>query len=260
MSLREYHRPTDRESAAYLLSRTHTTTRPIFLGPRPVALDEQTWEAAVDLSRLGLAFIKRVADGGFRIGALTPLQDIVTSPDLQQYAGGLLSRGARFAGHLGMRNVSNLGGVLTTVGGAPELRLALLVLDYQPVSAEGFITELRLPAQTLVTSLERVARTPLDEAIVAVAVGLQPRDSVIAQARLAVSGISKYPIRVEAAEAILTAQKPTPNLIDKVAAAVVSAADPDYSDYRGSAEYRREIAAVLTRRAVETAWQQEDKE
>jgi CO/xanthine dehydrogenase FAD-binding subunit len=89
---------------------------------------------------------------------------------------------------------------------------------------------------------------------------LHREDNFITQARLAVSGISESPIRVEAAEAILAAQTLTPNLIDTVTAAVVSAADPDYSDYRGSAEYRRQIASVLTRRAVETAWQQERNE
>lgn len=257
MSLREYHRPTDPESAASLLRRRHTTTRPIFLGPRPAALHEHTWEAAVDLSSLGLVFIKRDADDGFRIGALTPLQDIVTAPDLKQYAGGLLSHGARFAAHLGLRNASNLGGVLTTAEGAPEIRLALLVLAAETMSADGFITEVRLPAQTLLTSLQRVARTPLDEAIVAVAIGLQREDNVVARARLAVSGISHTPVRLKSAEGILASQAPTPNLIDKVAAAVVRAADPTYSDYRGSAEYRREMAAVLTRRAVEMAWQGE---
>ena len=134
------------------------------------------------------------------------------------------------------------------------------MLAAETMYADGFITEVRLPAQTLLTSLQRVARTPLDEAIVAVAIGLHREDNFITQARLAVSGISESPIRVEAAEAILAAQTLTPNLIDTVTAAVVSAADPDYSDYRGSAEYRRQIASVLTRRAVETAWQQERNE
>lgn len=260
MSLREYHRPTDPESAGSLLRRKHTITRPIFLGPRPVALYKQEWEAAVDLSGLGLIFIKPDPDDGIRIGALTPLQDVVTAQDLQDYACGLLPCGARLAAHLGLRNAANLAGVLSTVDGAPEIRVALMVLAAQTIYTDGFITEIHLPAQTLLTSLQRVARTPMDEAIVAVAVGLKREDNVVARARIAVSGIGPIPVRLKAAEGILASQTLTPTLIDTVSAAAMTAADPAYSDYRGSAEYRREMAGVLTRRAVETAWQREGNE
>ena len=255
MSLHEYHRPTDPESTSALLRSGEADARPIYVSPRPTALHEQNWEAAVDLSRLGLDFIQQDAEGGFRIGALTSLQDIVAAPDLQQYAGGLLPRAARLAAHLGLRNTANLGGVLTTVEGAPEVRLALMVLEAETVSADGFVTQVRLPARTLLTSLQRVARTPLDEAIVAVAIGLQPEDGVVTRARLAVSGIGQSPMQVEAAEAMLQSQVLTSELIDNVAASIMDSADPDYCDYRGSAEYRREMAGVLARRAMATAWQ-----
>lgn len=258
MSLHEYHRPTNREATSALLRRAEVTTLPIYLGPRPTALHERNWDSAVDLSRLGIDFIKEDADGRIRIGSLASLQDIVTAPHLQEYAGGLLPCAARVAAGLGLRNAANLGGVLTTTLGAPELRLALLVLEAETVSAEGFITEVILPAQNLVTSLERVARTPMDEAIVAVAVGLQLGDGIIAQARLAVSGIGNYPMRVEAAESMLTSQVLTSKLTDAIATATLHAADPAYHDYRGSAEYRREMASVLTRRALETAWRQQE--
>lgn len=259
MSLHEYHRPTEHKKAAALLRRKEPTTLPIYLGPRPTALHERNWDSAVDLSRLGIDFIKQDVDGGIRIGSLAPLQDIVTSPHLQEYAGGLLPRAAGMAAHLGLRNAANMGGVLTTTFGAPELRLALLVVEAETISAEGFITEVILPAQELVTSLERVARTPMDEAIVAVAVGLQLGDGIIAHAKLAVSGIGIHPIRIEEAETMLTSQALTPKLTDAIATITLHAADPAYQDYRGSSEYRREMAYVLMRRAVETAWQQQER-
>jgi carbon-monoxide dehydrogenase medium subunit len=237
------------------LRSEETDAWPIYVSPRPTALHEQNWEAAADLRRLGFDFIQRDPEGGFRIGALTSLQDIVAAPDLQQYAGGLLPRATRLAAHLGLRNTANLGGVLTTAEGAPEVRLALMVLEAETVSADGFVTQVRLPAQTLLTSLQRVARTPLDEPIVAVAVGLQAGDGVVARARCAVSGIGQNPMQVETAEAILQSQALTSELIDKVAASVMDSADPSYCDYRGSAEYRREMAGILARRAVVAAWQ-----
>ena len=259
MALREYHRPKEPKSASQLLRRTQPITIAIYLSPRPSALHNRKWEAAVDLSNLGLDRIQTESDGSVRNGVLTPLQDIVDAQHLKQYAGGLLPKCAHIAGHLGLRNVANIGGVLTTEKGAPELRLALLALDARHISTDGFITELRLPAQTLLTSLHRVARTPLDEAIVAVAVALRREDNIVTQARVTVSGISSTPVRIETSEEILTSQALTPSLIDKAAAATVSAADHTYDDYRGSSEYRREMACLLTRRAVETAWQREFK-
>ena len=85
MALREYHRPKDPKSAADLLHRTQPTTRAFYLSPRPIALHKRNWEAAVDLSNLELDLIQTESDGGFRIGVLTPLQNIVEAPHLKTY-------------------------------------------------------------------------------------------------------------------------------------------------------------------------------
>ncbi|HAJ35148.1 MAG TPA: hypothetical protein DCL15_05595, partial [Chloroflexi bacterium] len=92
-------------------------------------------------------------------------------------------------------------------------------------------------------ALARVARTPLDQAIVAAV-------SVVAgqTARVAVAGASPLPFVVETtvdgAPAVVT---------DRLAAMVTSQTAP-VGDYRGSADYRRQMADVLARRAVAAAF------
>jgi len=88
-----------------------------------------------------------------------------------------------------------------------------------------------------------VARTPLDQAIVA-AVGAVVGQTV----RVAVAGASPLPFVVETTVDDLPA-----TVIDRLAAAVTRQTAP-VADYRGSADYRRKMADVLARRALEAAF------
>ena len=49
----------------------------------------------------------------------------------------------------------------------------------------------------------------------------------------------------------------TPELLRTASEAVMSEVEP-VGDFRGSAEYRREMAGVLARRALEAAWKRAD--
>jgi CO/xanthine dehydrogenase FAD-binding subunit len=60
--------------------------------------------------------------------------------------------------------------------------------------------------------------------------------------------------RATAAEAMLSGQALTPELIDAAARQAVDDVDP-IDDIRASAEYRRHCVHVLTRRLVTQAWQ-----
>jgi carbon-monoxide dehydrogenase medium subunit len=59
-------------------------------------------------------------------------------------------------------------------------------------------------------------------------------------------------VRATAAEERLTGQPISPQLIDEAAELAVSAASP-ISDQRGSAEFRKHLVRVLTRRSLATA-------
>ena len=74
---------------------------------------------------------------------------------------------------------------------------------------------------------------------------------------LAVCGlgcVASTPVRAKEAEALVRGQRFTPELAREAGAAAQQVTDP-ISDVRGSAEYKRAMAAVFVRRALEQAWQ-----
>lgn len=244
---RQIHRPATPAEAAALLQQPGTA--PLELGPR-VALDPYAnAETVVDLSQLSLDYI-RADEDAIRIGPLTPLQALVESEVIRAHAGGLLARAAQIVAHLGLRHIATIGAAWRATDGPPEVRLALLVLDAAATS-DSPLAELILPRRPgLRAALERIARTPRDEAIVAAAVSLTVREGVCREARVALAGACPQPRRFVEVEAVLEGQAPTANVLQRAAEAAVAHADPA-ADYRGGAEYRRAMAGVLVRRAVE---------
>jgi len=109
----------------------------------------------------------------------------------------------------------------------------------------------RLPAH-VGGALERVARAPRDEAIVAAAALVEAVDGVCHQVRLALAGAGK-PQRMASAEHILEGRPLNNTWLQKAVATVEAEVNP-VSDFRGSAEYRRAMAGVLARRVLEGAW------
>jgi len=210
--------------------------------------------SVIDLSRLNLDKIS-IEDGGLRIGGQVCLQDVIEAPTLQNLADSILPQACSFAAHLGLRNLSTLGGVLLNQGGSPEIILALLALDanvvivntsmttmplseYQPKDGDVVVEiTVKLRDENCGGSLVRVSRTPLDEAIVAVA-ACKESDNL----RVIVSGANPDYILIST-NADMT--------IDQVAELVLNKAQP-IADYRGSAEYRRAMAGVLAKRALQT--------
>jgi CO/xanthine dehydrogenase FAD-binding subunit len=265
---REYHRPTDWAHVLALLRRKHVRTAALTMGPR-VAVDPwREVEALVDLSRLDLAYI-REEEGLIRIGALTPLQDLVESAELQSVANGLLSEAAQYTAHYGLRQLATVGGALTAREGPPEVRLALLALaakiviqgvERYDIPLSGW--EQLLPGEILIevnfdappaqtgAALARVARTPRDEAIVAVAVVIEAEHGAPRRVRARVGPHPWQGVTVER----MPESQATPTEVLQTALQAIETEMSAHSDFRGSAEYRQEITVVLARRALEEAW------
>jgi aerobic carbon-monoxide dehydrogenase medium subunit len=72
----------------------------------------------------------------------------------------------------------------------------------------------------------------------------------IASARITLASVAPVPLRANKAEARLVGEQPTAALLAEAAQIAAGEAKP-ISDTRASADYRRELVAVLTRRALD---------
>ncbi|MEE8472759.1 MAG: xanthine dehydrogenase family protein subunit M [Dehalococcoidia bacterium] len=94
-------------------------------------------------------------------------------------------------------------------------------------------------------------REEMDIALVGVAVllAVEPDTGRCLEARIALGAVAPTPIRVRDAETVLQGRKITERLLDRAADLAAGAATP-ITDIRASAEYRREMVKVLTRRGL----------
>jgi CO/xanthine dehydrogenase FAD-binding subunit len=258
--IREYQRAPAVEHALMLLERETIETAPLI--PRPRMPDDGFPSAAavVDLQELSWDYISR-EPAVLHIGGNTRLQTLAENAAIRSLASGVIAEAATLAAPRTLRNLATLAGALDGVAdGPPELMLALLALDaqitvqgaaasslalcdYKP-SSKTLLVEVAIDVSADASAgLGRVARSPLDQAIVA-AVG-----AVVGQvARVTVAGASPLPFVVEAAVDDAPAA-----VVDRLVAAVTNRAAP-VADYRGSVAYRRKMADALARRALEAAF------
>lgn len=235
--------------------------------------------ALLDVNRLpDLAYV-RAWDGGIAIGALTRDSQLEHSPEAAARLP-MLVEASRLVGHPAIRNRSTVGGSVAHADPAAELPAALLALDAQVVARgprgerviavadffQGYLqtaldpdellVELRvpgLPAGAGSTFVE-FARREGDYAIAGVAAAVAlAGDGTIADARLALCAVGPTALRASAAEALLRGQRPGPEAWAAAAEAVQAAIVEPPSDLHGSADYRRHLAGVLTRRALAAA-------
>jgi probable selenate reductase FAD-binding subunit len=276
LNIHEYHRPDQLETALALLSRPGVRTVALAGGTQLIGSPAAEVEAVVDLQDLGLDYIRADADT-LRLGAMTRLQELIDSPLVQALAGGLVSRTAHSTTSSILRHQATLGGTLIAAAGRADLVPVLLALDAEVVIctpgerhlnlyefcrapqaalAGGLLIEvrIRIPLVTTGAAYHKIGRTPGDQAIVGVAARLTASDGRCSQARLAACGVGPMPIRLTDAEALLEDQTIEDAIITAAAEAAWATVAP-ISDFRASADYRREMVAVLVTRAVRDAWQ-----
>jgi CO/xanthine dehydrogenase FAD-binding subunit len=142
-----------------------------------------------------------------------------------------------------------LGAVVSIKGddGVEEVGLEALVER----QGKGDVEALHVPRRAgVVWGEARVARTPSDDPIVAALAVVESSDGVVEGARVALTGVSSRPVWLSNAPRALLGQALDPDRIAAVASAVGEEVQPE-GDYLGSAGYRRAMAKVVTRRALE---------
>ncbi len=249
----EYHRPQTLEEALALLGRAEPRTLPLgggaFLNAaqRPKTLPQED-VAVVDLQALGLDAI--TPRGNFAdLGATARLQDLLQA-DLPQ----ALKDAAALETTYTRRHLQTVAGTLVAADGMSPFATAMMALDavllLQPDDEKlplgelypfrfdhlqgKLITKVTVPTQAKL-AVETVAPSPLSRPLVVVAVAQWPSG----RTRVVLGGWGDAPhLAMDGPEATGAEE-----------AARNAAHDAD--DYRASAEYRREVAAVLVRRALQ---------
>ena len=277
----EYARPASRADALEILSQHGDDAKVLAGGQSLVPLMNfrlSRPRVIVDVNGLAdLAYLRPV-DGGLAIGAMTR-QRVLEKSDVARDRAPLLWEATPWIGHLPIRTRGTVGGSVVHADPAAEYPVALVALDAEltlertggrrQVSAHDFfqtylttdiaptelLTEIRVPALPGPTGVAftELARRHGDFAIVAAAAAVTlDAGGAVAAARVALGGVGPTPIRARAAEQALTGQRPTKALLAEAAATVPALTDPP-DDIHASAEYRREMSAVFTRRALTQA-------
>jgi len=149
-----------------------------------------------------------------------------------------------------------MGATVTLEGddGSDEVPLNALITK----DKKGDVAALHIPSLGASTywGEAHVGRTPSDGPIVAVFAVLAMNGEVVETARLAMTGVWSEAVRVAEAADALVGKPLSRDWIADVAAAVEDEVEP-VGDYLGSEAYRRAMAGVLTRRALEACLEQE---
>lgn len=124
------------------------------------------------------------------------------------------------------------------------------------LAEDEILTSVRLPLLPANTrfGFYEFSRRAGDYALAMSLVTYELVDGVIAAPRIGIGGVEGAPRRMAEAEQVLLGQAPSLDLFRAAAAAVANAADP-MSDMQASADFRRDLAGTVVRRALERSFQ-----
>ncbi len=236
-------------------------------------------EQAVDLKRIDRLVDLRLEGDTWVIGAAVPAVRLTEEEQLAAELPGLVESAA-LIGSDQIQSRASLGGNLCNASPAADSVPAMVVDEGRAVIAgpggmrtvpvasvvtgpgqtslaEGeFVVEFefdRPPARTSDAYLRFIPRTEMDIAVVGAGVRLSLDDSGrCTAAAVALGAVAPTVVRVPDAEEALAGRALTEEVLAKAAAASEAACNP-IDDKRGTKEYRRRVAGVLTVRALKLA-------
>src|ERR1700690_1032601 len=235
-------------------------------------------EMIVDISRLRELKNIAIADDGLHIGALATSAEIMGSPIISGMFPALIDA-AHSIGAVQTRNLGTLGGNLVTCVPSMDSGPALIALDASVTvaSTEG---QRRMPLADLFVGPRKTSLKPGDllvhivipkenlgkptafekfglrkgQALALVNVGASfwvERDKFVAP-RIALGAVAPTVTRAPKAEAYLDGRKISAEAMAEAGRIASTEAKP-ISDFRASADYRRDLVVVLVKRALANA-------
>ncbi|MFH1758224.1 MAG: xanthine dehydrogenase family protein subunit M [Pseudomonadota bacterium] len=220
-------------------------------------------------------------ESGLRIGALTTIHRMETSPLLREKFG-VIAQAASSLGSYQIRCRATLGGNLCNASPAADMIPCFISLGAKAEIAgpkrerflplEDFfaapgrthlrpgeiLTAVQVPQLSELTGThyaKHSIRKAMDLAVVGVAVALSfdlGRERC-SDAKIALGAVGPIPFRATRAESCLRSQRMDEELISQAALLASEEAQP-ISDIRASGEYRKEMVRVVTHRALKQAW------
>ena len=232
-------------------------------------------QVLVDISRVpDLAGIGE-RDGKVVIGAGTVHHQVATSALLLQKCPAVADCAATI-GDPQVRNRGTIGGSLAHSDPSADMPAVMVALDaeihlrgpkgWRVVKAPAFFKDLftvDLAADEIMVSVQfapvrsaayaKLHQRASHYAIVGVAAALDVRDGVVASARVGLTGASSHATRLANVEAALAGQPLSAATIDRAAGLAGESLGGVNADIHASAEYRRAMVPVFTRRALTAA-------
>lgn len=278
----DYHVPENTADAIALLARYGETAMIVAGGTFVHGLEVRgvldEIEALIDIGRLGLGGIESTPDG-LSIGATTVFAELEADSTVNsESALGAIVDALTYP-PAQIKNIGTVAGCLAASAPLYDLPAALLALDgiahvsggsgQREIPLNGFftglfenalnnddiITAIRLPqaAPGTASAFLKLETNANDLAILNVAVRITRDGESCKDVRIVVGGgVGETYVRAASAEAALEGAPADGASFAAAAAAVGNDIDP-VDDHRGSSDYRRHIAKVYTRRALETA-------
>jgi carbon-monoxide dehydrogenase medium subunit len=277
----QYHAPKSLEDALRLLARHGDEARLLAGGHSLLPLMKLRLAAprfVIDLGRIpGLSYV-REEGGRIVLGAMTTHAEVEASELLRQKCP-LLAETAAEIGDVQVRNFGTLGGSLAHADPAADYPAAVLALDAEIVATSSagarvipateffvdllatqlrageILTEMRVPVQPARTGAAYLKlRQPASGfavvgAAARITVGKSGKVTAVA---IGLTGLAAKAVRARSAEQVLAGKKLSPKLVEEAVRRVAEGVEA-LADLHASAEYRREMATVFTRRALERA-------
>lgn len=277
----EYHEPPGMEEARRLMGDLGETARPLAGGTDLLVHMKKRVLSPEHLVSLGrIEELHRMGPSGdaFRIGACMTAAELAELDEIRRQYPALADGASRLGSPL-IRNLATLAGNLVSARPAADLPPPLMAYGAR-VNLVGPSGERTVPLEDffegpgvtvaaadellesvfLETPPERSGagylklgvRQTLEISIVNVAAYLSLDGDRIETARVVLGAVAPVPIRAPFAEKVLAGETPSAELFAKAGEEAARDAKP-IDDFRASAEYRRDMVSVLTRRALETA-------
>jgi carbon-monoxide dehydrogenase medium subunit len=274
-------RPASLDEAVGLMLEHGDAAVPI-AGGTALCLKPPRWERPVmiDLQAVGLGAIDPSAGDTVAIGAMATARTLVASEVLGDVGSGMLRDAGTTMGPQPVRNRVTVGGNVMQVFRWCNLPVALLALgarftiagasgSRREIGADAFFE--KQPSRSLQPgellesvsvardaageggAFARLALTAVDHSMATAAVRVRLEGERCAAARVVVGALAMLPERLPGVESQLVGKAPTPAALADAAAAAASCTVQ--TQRRADEEYSREMAVVLVRRALETAFE-----